>query len=428
MSSAQGEVVGTGDTARTLPPERVRALVEEGMGRLPLDGARVLAVVPDHTRSAPMGLVFPAVLRALTPRARSVEVMVALGTHRPERESDVRERLGLRGDRSIPIHQHEWDRDDALREAGCIGSGEIAELSGGLFRQDVCVRANKRLFEADHVLIVGPVFPHEVAGFSGGTKYLFPGCSGPEVLNFFHWLGAVITNLKIIGVKENPVRRVIDRAAELVPVPKSCVAMVVEPPEGLAGLYVGPVGEAWSRAADLSARTHVTYVERPFRRVLSMAPPMYDDLWTAAKCMYKLEPVVEDGGELVIYAPHVAEVSYTHGRYLDEVGYHVRDYFLKQWERFSHYPWSVLAHSTHVKGAGSYDEVAHIETPRVNVVLATGIPEERCRRINLGWRDPRSIRPEDWEHREAEGVLCVRRSGERLYRLAGAVARRGKGL
>jgi len=56
------------------------------------------------------------------------------------------------------------------------------------------------------------VFPHEVVGFSGGNKYLFPGVGGPQILNFFHWLGAVVTNPMIIGNKWTPVRKVVDRA------------------------------------------------------------------------------------------------------------------------------------------------------------------------------------------------------------------------
>jgi len=412
---------GTGHKDRTLTEDETRAIVEEGVAAMPVDGKRVLVIVPDHTRTCPIGLVFPLVLAALRGRAKSVEVMVALGTHPPEVESEVRGRLGLAGGEPVPIHMHEWDSDEALREAGCIGEGEIAEITNGLFRQEVCVRANRRLFEVDHLLIIGPVFPHEVVGFSGGGKYLFPGCSGPEVLDFFHWLGAVITNVEIIGLKETPVRKVVDAAARLVPTPKSAVKMVVGAGGELHGLWAGDVKEAWSAAADLSAELHVTYLDKPMRRVLSVAPAMYDDIWTAGKCMYKLEPVVADGGELIIYAPHITEVSYTHGKYLDEVGYHVRDYFLKQWKRYEHYPWAILAHSTHVKGAGDFvfeaDEKTGVETPRVNVVLATGIPEERCRRINLGYRDPASIDPDEFKGREEEGVLLVPKAGEMLYRL-----------
>jgi hypothetical protein len=131
--------------------------------------------------------------------------------------------------------------------------------------------------------------------------------------------------------------------------------------------------------------------------------------------MYKLEPVLADGGELIIYAPHITEVSVTHGRTLLEVGYHCRDYFRKQWDRFQKHPWGVLAHSTHVYGLGTF--VNGVETPRARVVLATSIPESVCRQINLGYRDPKTIRKEDFAGREDEGILLVPKAGEMLYQL-----------
>jgi nickel-dependent lactate racemase len=187
----------------------------------------------------------------------------------------------------------------------------------------------------------------------------------------------------------------------------------------LAGLFVGTPEAAWDEASALSDRIHIKYVDKPFRQVLSVMPAMYDDIWTAAKGMYKLEPVIADGGEVIIYAPHITEVSYTHGRLLDEIGYHVRDYFLKQWDRFKDVPGSILAHSTHVKGTGVYDAATGVETPRITVTLATGIPEDRCRRINLGYADYREIDPTEWVGREEEGILYVPHAGERLYRLRG---------
>ena len=278
------------------------------------------------------------------------------------------------------------------------------------------VSLNKLIFDYDQILICGPVFPHEVVGFSGGNKYLFPGIAGPEIINFTHWLGAIITSYRVIGAGYTPVRAVIDRAAGMIDRPVACLALVVTH-SGLTGLYFGAPRDAWRAAADLSARTHIIYVDRPFRRVLSIMPEMYDDLWTAAKGMYKLEPAVADGGEVVIYAPHITEVSYTHGRIIDDVGYHCRDYFLAQWPRFAHYPGGVLAHSTHVKGLGNYDLTKDTESPRIQVTLATGIPEERCRHINLGYMNPGGVRIEEWQGREDEGILVVPRAGEMLYRL-----------
>jgi nickel-dependent lactate racemase len=145
---------------------------------------------------------------------------------------------------------------------------------------------------------------------------------------------------------------------------------------------------------------------------------MYDDIWTAGKCMYKLEPVVADGGTLIIYAPHVREISATHGSVIEEVGYHTRDYFLKQWDRFKHHPWGVLAHCTHVKGIGTFEH--GVEKPRVEVVLATQIPPEACARVNLGYLDPDAVHPDDYANREQDGVLYVPKAGETLYRLTNA--------
>jgi nickel-dependent lactate racemase len=218
----------------------------------------------------------------------------------------------------------------------------------------------------------------------------------------------------IIGNKWTPVRRVVDRAAAMVKVPKLCFCLVTDGP-GLAGLYAGSPEAAWDAASDLSRRLHITRKDHPFQTILSCAPPMYEDVWTGGKCMYKLEPVLADGGELIIYAPHIREVSVTHGRILLEVGYHCRDYFLKQWGRFQKYPWGVLAHSTHVHGLGTF--VNGLDTPRARVVLATSIPADVCRKINLGYRDPKTIRPQDFAGREDKGVLLVPKAGEMLFQL-----------
>ncbi|MBO0792621.1 MAG: DUF2088 domain-containing protein, partial [Ktedonobacteraceae bacterium] len=319
---------------------------------------------------------------------------------------------------NVHVYNHHWSDPQALETIGMISAAEAERLTEGLLSEEVPVTLNRLIFSYDQLIICGPVFPHEVAGFSGGAKYLFPGIAGPDIINFSHWLGARVTSMKTIGVKDTLVRRVIHRAAQFVRVPLLCLAMVMKGKD-LHGLYIGPHEEAWSQAADLSGQLNITWKERSFYSVLSWPSERYDDLWTAAKAMYKTEPVIADGGEVIIYAPHITEVSYTHGKLIDQVGYHVRDYFLKQWERFKDVPGSILAHSTHVKGMGSYDARSGVETPRIQVTLATGIPEERCRRINLGYRDYRAIDPRQWEGREEEGVLYVPHAGEELYRIKG---------
>jgi len=177
-----------------------------------------------------------------------------------------------------------------------------------------------------------------------------------------------------------------------------------------------PPEEAYDSAADLSSQVHIKWVDKPYQRVLSVLPEMYDEIWVGAKGMYKMEPVIADGGEVIIYAPHIRELSVVHGQVLREVGYHVREYFTKQWDRFKDYPWGVLAHSTHLRGGGTYDDNG-VEHPRINVTLATGISEAECRQVNLGYCDPASIDMKEWANREDEGILLVPRAGEFLYRV-----------
>jgi lactate racemase len=403
-----------------LTSEQAREVISEACPSSEFRGKRVILIIPDATRTCPLGMLFKGIFDQIGAEAAALDVMVALGTHQPMSEEAICRRLEISVEErrakygAVRLFNHEWDNPQALKHIGTIPAQEIAKLSDGLFSMDVPVNVNRRLFDYDQLIIAGPVFPHEVVGFSGGNKYLFPGVSGPEVLNFFHWLGAVVTNPMIIGNRYTPVRKVVDHAGSMVAVPKLCFCMVVDHGE-VAGFFAGSPEGAWEQASDLSRKLHITYKEHPFHTVLSCAPPMYDELWVGGKCMYKLEPVVADGGELIIYAPHIHEISLTHGALIRRIGYHCRDYFLKQWDKYKEVPWGVLAHSTHVRGIGSYED--GVEHCRIQVTLATGIPKEICTEINLGYRDPATINPQAFANREGEGVLLVPKAGEMLYHL-----------
>jgi nickel-dependent lactate racemase len=402
--------------------ETVAGLIAQAFPAHDYRGRKVLLIIPDGTRTAPVGLMFKALHRQIGGVTAAFDALIALGTHQPMSDAAICTRLEISAAeragvyKNVRVFNHEWDNPAALTTIGTLTTADTRELSEGRMELDVPVEINKRIFDYDQIIIIGPVFPHEVVGFSGGNKYLFPGVAGPEILNFFHWLGGCVTNPMTIGNKWTPVRRVVDRVGAMVKVEKLCLAIIVRPDKSLAGLFIGTPEDAWDGAAEVSRREHIVYCDRPFRTILSCAPTMYEDVWTAGKAMYKLEPVVADGGELIIYAPHVTSVSVTHSKTLLEVGYHCRDYFLKQWDKFKHRPWGVLAHSTHVRGIGTFEN--GVERCRVQVTLATGIPENVCRQINLGYRDPRSIDIESFANREHEGVLLVRKAGEMLYKLA----------
>ena len=382
---------------------------------------RILLIVPDNTRSGPIGGIFKIIYDCLGRRVKALDVLVALGTHPALSEEGICTRLGItlseRSSKyaSVRFFNHEWERPETFTSIGKISADEINQISNGLFSEEVDVAINKLIFEYDEFFILGPVFPHEVVGFSGGHKYIFPGIAGDEIINFFHWLSGVITNPAINGNKWTPTRHVLEKAASFIEMPHKLFA-VVSVDNKLKGLFIGDCVQAWERAADLSRDVHIVYTDKAYHTVLGIAPKMYDDLWTAAKVMYKLEPIVADGGTVIIYAPHITELSYTHGKFLDKIGFHTRDYFLKRMDKFSGIPRAVMAHSTHVKGIGTY--IDGIEKPRINVVLATGISKQRCEKVNLDYMNPDDINIADYENREDEGVLVVHHAGEVLHRLS----------
>lgn len=406
----------------TLNDDTIRETITHGIAGH-FTGQRVLVLIPDHTRTVPLPLLFPLLVEALRD-ARHVDFMVALGTHLPLDENSLCRLVGITPEqrtttyRGVGLLNHAWSDPGALATLGTLARDEVQAIAGDVWHPslggDVPIRINRAALECDRVLIVGPTFPHEVVGFSGGAKYLFPGISGPEMINVTHWLGALITILHTIGIEETPVRAMIHAAADRLTTPVTLCALVVEG-GGLAGMFIGSMSEAFHAAAQLSSQRHIIWVDRPFKRVLSHAPPMYDELWTGAKAMYKLEPAIADGGEVIVHAPHLDAVSLVHGKYLYRVGYHVRDYFLKQWDRFGDVPLGVLAHSTHLKGVGTFED--GVEQPRIRVTLATRIPPEDCAQLNLGYADPAQIDVAAWQNREDEGILYVPKAGEYLYRL-----------
>jgi nickel-dependent lactate racemase len=383
---------------------------------------KVLALIPDSTRSLPLPMLFRMVVEILCD-TRQLDFMVALGTHPPMTDEAINQLVGITAQeratlyKHISLLNHAWDDPAMLASLGIMDQDEIKQIAGPSWHSslpdEVDIRLNKFALEYDHMLILGPTFPHEVVGFSGGAKYLFPGISGPDMLNATHWLGALATVLGTIGIKDTPVRGMIHAAARRLQTPVTLAALLVEGHD-LAGVIVGDMFTTWEAAADLSAQRHIRWVDQPYQRVLSQAPAMYDELWTAGKAMYKTEPAVAKGGEVIIYAPHLDVVSHVHGKYIDEVGYHVLPYFLHEWEHFKHYPLGVLAHSTHVRGSGVME--AGVEKPNIKVTLATKISAEDCAHLNLGYLDPAKVNIEDWKDREGEGILYVPRAGEILYR------------
>jgi nickel-dependent lactate racemase len=171
------KVYGSGDAARFLSDDEVAAAVHEGLDPIAVDGRRVLLIVPDGTRTVPLPLLFRCIHAALAPRVAALDVLIALGTHQPMTPAQINRHLGVMpGEwettfRGVRVFNHEWSDPATCIPIGVIDAAEIEALSNGLLAVPVEVRINRKALEYDHLVICGPVFPHEVVGFSGGNKY-----------------------------------------------------------------------------------------------------------------------------------------------------------------------------------------------------------------------------------------------------------------
>jgi nickel-dependent lactate racemase len=413
-------ISGYGTADQLLSPAAIKEIVAASLPEEKIRDKRLLVLTPDRTRTCPLPDMVQALHEIAGPVTARLDFMIALGTHTPMAEEKILELYGIdeqmkKQFTNTSFLNHSWDLDGTLTRIGWIEADEIEQLSGGRLRERVPIDINRAIFDYDLIVICGPVFPHEVVGYSGGAKYLFPGISGGEFLHAFHWLGAVVTCAGTIGIKHTPVREVINRAMKLITTEVVCLSMVVQSSTDLYGLFTGDFKEAWSAAADLSEQVHVIEKEHAYPTVFGVCPPMYDEIWTGGKVMYKLEQVVADGGKLIIYAPHITEVSRTWGEDIEKIGYHIVDYFLEQPDIFPDIPRGVLAHSTHVRGTGVME--SGVEHPRIEVIIASQIPPETCAKINLGYMDPESIDPADFKNRESDGILFVEKAGEILHRV-----------
>ncbi len=383
---------------------------------------RILVIIPDGTRTAPIPLLFRLICDSLLGHVESLDFLVALGTHPPMSDDALLNHVGItRAEKEnlysrVNLFNHAWNDPSALVTLTTIHADDVDVITKGLINRPLTVTINRKVFDYDTALVCGPVFPHEVAGFSGGNKYFFPGISGPEVIDFTHWTGALMSSRKVIGTYDTPIRRLINRAADEIPCNRYFIHLVVHDGE-LAGLYLGDEkSDSWLHAARHSSQLHISWMEKTVQQAFAVIPTMYDDLWTGAKGMYKLEPVIADGGEILLYAPHISEFSYTHGSLLDSIGFHGTEYFQANWEKYRHYPWTVLAHSAHVRGEINYEN--GIETPRICLKLASQISRERCEKVGLEYCDPDSIDLSWWKERTDPDYLFVPRAGEHLYRLS----------
>lgn len=405
-------IFGKGAPDLNLSVDEMHQIVGQSVASIPLN-AKVLAIIPDTSRDDNTHILFPKIAEFLP----NLDVLVAQGTHPPISASEKLQKIGLEKFDG-KIFNHEWDNRDALCKIGTIPAQKVAQITNGSFSQDIDLTINKLIFDYDILLILGATVPHEVAGFSGGAKYFFPGISGADLTNATHWIGALAGIENIIGRVETPTRHLIETAADFIQKPIINFNSVVSRNSAnnlqTHALFVGDFRESFRKACAVSRQVHIKYVNRKYKKVVAILDEHYDELWTGGKASYKHGGIIEDGGELIIYAPHLKQISQTHGEFIEKIGYapieKVKSMVADSDELRKNL--CAAAHLAHVAYTGLRENPQEF---KYRITLATQIERKICEKVNLGFADFRKFNLEGYKN-DSE-TLIVENAGRDLYLL-----------
>lgn len=429
MQSITAEIMpsrlnGFGSPESDLSHEDLHGIVEDALREVAAN-SRVLTVLPDKTRDDNTHILFPFAADFLRGRKiGKLDALIAQGTHGQMSPKEKRAKIGFGDGNSLSdlgqVFDHHWSDSNELVQIGELTAEKIAGLTNGLFKKSIPLTINRLLAPGnyDHILIFGATVPHEVAGFAGGAKYFFPGVAGAELTHATHWLGALAGIENTIGRIETPTRNLIEAAADFVDAPVICFTTVVTRDDDdclhTHALFAGDFRKSLREAAKISKEVHIKYTGRTYKRVIALLDEHYDELWVGGKASYKLGSVIEPGGELIIYAPKLRCLSETHGEMIERYGYGVIERMQELVAESGELEENlcVAAHLAHVAFGGRKNETGQV-VPRYNIILASQIDEETCRRVNLGYLDHHTFKIEKYDN--DPDTLIVKRAGRDLY-------------
>jgi nickel-dependent lactate racemase len=287
----------------------LQELLAESLAKLG-ERNRVLIVPPDHSRlHSRAGDLTRYAWEHYGEKLRAV--LPALGTHAPMRPEQITRMFG-----AMPqelFHVHNWRTD--VETLGEVPAEFIREQSEGKLNYAWPAQVNRLITQGDFDLIlsIGQVVPHEVIGMANYNKNILVGTGGRDSINRSHYLGAVYGMERIMGRAENPVRSVLNYAADrfLQNLPIVYVLTVIGRGEnGLAvrGLFIGDDAECFHRAAELSLKVNFEILDAPiYKAVVYLDPNEFHSTWIGNKAIYRTRMALADDAELIILAPGVKE-------------------------------------------------------------------------------------------------------------------------
>lgn len=360
------------------------ALCRSVEGRSP---KKVLLLPPDYTRyHSNAGFISNVYYHLLTDMGASVDVMPALGSHRPVTREEAADMFG-----DIPFErflEHNW-RTEVVR-LGEVPGEYLSEITDGLWKDPVSVEVNRRVMDEsyDLILSIGQVVPHEVIGMANHAKNLFVGVGGSDMINKSHMVGAVYGMERMMGRDFTPVRKLFDYALKefLGSRPIVFALTVTTAPGGKIhthGLFIGDTRKVLEEAVALAQEKNIDFVEHGIKKcVVYLDPKEFQSTWLGNKAVYRTRMAVADDGDLIILAPgitHFGEDAQI-DKLIRKYGYCGR---LKVLELFNanedlQENMGAAAHLIHGSSDGRF---------RITYAVKPHMPKEDIENVNFLWAD-----------------------------------------
>jgi len=269
----------------------------------------LLILTDDYTRTTPVQKVLPRLMRELETagiKPGGIKILIALGTHRPMTEKEIKEKFGKDFSERYTILNHNWWDPSQLSYLGETERGTP-------------IFVNRLVKEVDFIMGIGQIVPHRVSGFSGGGNIIQPGICGEETTGRTHWLAAQFTGREILGKIENPVKEEIERVAQRVGL-KWIINTIQDGSDRVVDVVTGDPIQAYRTGAARSQQVYQSILPQEADIVMVSPYPYDSELWLAAKGIYAAELAVKQGGVVILVSPCPEGISPSHPEVL-EFGY-----------------------------------------------------------------------------------------------------------
>lgn len=268
-------------------------------------GDKVSIVCDDITRATPTETLIPPVLSALKSagvKKDSIQLIIALGTHRKMTDSEMKEKYGEEILEEYKVVNHMYDDHNELSEKGEI-------------RKGLPIWINKRYLESTFRITVGNIIPHMNAGWSGGAKSLLPGLAGEETVGLMH-IESARTVPNALGMAENPTRKIIDAYAEGVGL-NMIINTVLNREREIVKVFAGHYVNAHRTGIAESKRIYEVNVPELADIVISSSHPADIEFWQGEKGLFSADLAVKDNGGIILVTPCPEGVSVKHPKWID---------------------------------------------------------------------------------------------------------------